>query len=64
MVKSLFSIRVDDALTDRIPPVLRGGEIKADFIREAIARELERREKIAAKQPPSLLNRFEEGRQT
>jgi metal-responsive CopG/Arc/MetJ family transcriptional regulator len=59
MNSPLLSIRVPEDIVDRIPAVLKGGEIRSAFVREAMIRELERREAILAKRPMAI-ERFED----
>ena len=51
MKTEAINIRVAEGTNARIDKVLRGGEIRAAFIREAIERELERREHDSERQP-------------
>lgn len=45
----ILNVRLLEGSLDRIDKVLRGGEIKAMFIREAIEAELQRRESVNSK---------------
>jgi len=59
MNSPLLSIRVPEPILDRIPEVLKGGETRSIFVREALIRELQRREAILAKRPMAI-ERFED----
>jgi len=58
MRNPLFSLRLPENLLNRIPPVLKGGENKPAFIREALARELARREAILAERGETSVETF------
>jgi hypothetical protein len=60
MTNPLFCLRVPEDVMARIPRVLRGGETRPVFIREAVVRELERREAILAKNPRAIERFFDD----
>ena len=59
MNSPLLSLRVPEDILDRIPIVLKGGETRSVFVRDALIRELQRREAILAKRPMAI-ERFED----